>query len=154
MRDERAAVVSDRDALRTATADAPDDSRVVVEAHVPVEDSFVAYRRARGDEPGFYYETTGGSDGWGYFGVSPAAFLTVGPGEDGALDALTERIGETVVRGTARYPTPAGCSAGSPTTSPANWRTCPRTRPTTGAAARAVRRLPGRRGLARTVRGR
>ncbi|AHG03205.1 anthranilate synthase [Halobacterium sp. DL1] len=108
MRDERAAVVSDRDALRTATADAPDDSRVVVEAHVPVEDSFVAYRRARGDEPGFYYETTGGSDGWGYFGVSPAAFLTVGPGEDGALDALTERIGETVVRGDCEIPHPGG----------------------------------------------
>ncbi|WP_232701016.1 aminodeoxychorismate synthase, component I [Halobacterium wangiae] len=108
MRDGRVAVVSDRYALRAAVADAPADSRVVVEATTSVDDPFAAYRRAHGDEPGFYYETTGGSDGWGYFGVSPEAFLTVGPDEDGALDALRDQIGDTVVRGDCEIPHPGG----------------------------------------------
>jgi anthranilate synthase component 1 len=108
MGDRRAAVVSDRDGLREAVAAAPADSRVVVEAHTRADDPFVAYRRARGDDPAFYYETTGGSDGWGYFGVSPEAFLTVGPGEDGALAALRERVGSAVVRGDCEIPHPGG----------------------------------------------
>jgi anthranilate synthase component 1 len=102
------ALTTDRGAFRRAVADAPADSRAVVEARVAVEDPFSAYRRARGDDPGFHFETTGGSDGWGYFGVAPESMLTVGAGEDGALDALQSAVGEPVVRAGCEVPHPGG----------------------------------------------
>ncbi|MCG1002368.1 MULTISPECIES: aminodeoxychorismate synthase, component I [Halobacterium] len=105
---ESAAVVTERADVRTAAATAPTDARVVVEARVPVDDPFDAYRRARGDDPAFYYETTGGSDGWGYFGVAPDELLTVGAGESGALDVLADRVGATVLHGDCEVPHPGG----------------------------------------------
>jgi anthranilate synthase component 1 len=103
-----ATVVTDRHTVEDAVAAAP-DARVVVEAERPVDDPFDAYRRARGDDPGFYYETTGGSDGWGYFGVAPAEFLTVEAGESGALDLIADRVAEeTLVRGDCEIPHPGG----------------------------------------------
>ena len=109
MGEESAAVVTDPETLRDSAADAEPGARVVVEARRAVADPFDAYRRARGDEPGFYLETTGGSDGWGYFGVAPEEFLTVGPDEPGALDALADRIdSESLVRGDCDVPHPGG----------------------------------------------
>ena len=105
---ELATVVTDRTAVRAAAADAPTGARAVVEARVTVDDPFDAYRRARGDDPAFYYETTGGSDGWGYFGVAPDELLTVGAGEPGALDVLADRVGAPVVRGDCEVPHPGG----------------------------------------------
>ncbi|MFB6071815.1 MAG: aminodeoxychorismate synthase, component I [Halobacterium sp.] len=108
MREQRAAVRTDRESLRAAASDAASDARAVVVARRPDPDPFDAYRRARGDEPGFYYETTGGSDGWGYFGVDPADVVTVEAGEAGALDALEARVGVDLVRGGCEVPYPGG----------------------------------------------
>lgn len=103
-----ATVVTDRRSFEDYPATAP-DARVVVEARRTVDDPFDAYRRARGDDPGFYFETTGGSDGWGYFGTTPEEFLTVGPDEPGALDVLAERLDEELlVRGDCEIPHPGG----------------------------------------------
>jgi anthranilate synthase component 1 len=101
-------VVTDRDAVRHAASRGSPDSRLVVTAETTVQDPFDAYRRARGDDPSFYYETTGGSDGWGYFGVSPTDLLTVGADEDGALDALVDHVGAELVRGDCEIPHPGG----------------------------------------------
>jgi anthranilate synthase component 1 len=103
-----ATVVTDRRTVEDPAAAAP-DARVVVEAERSVDDPFDAYRRARGDKPSFHFETTGGSEGWGYFGVSPAEFLTVEAGESGALAALLDRVAEeSLVRGDCEIPHPGG----------------------------------------------
>ncbi|MFB6269679.1 MAG: aminodeoxychorismate synthase, component I [Halobacterium sp.] len=91
------AVVTDRSDVRDAASGAPADARIVVVGERTVTDPFDAYRCARGDDPSFYYETTGGSDGWGYFGVYPTEFLTVGPDESGALDVLDDHVGAPVL---------------------------------------------------------
>ncbi|MFC3478487.1 aminodeoxychorismate synthase, component I [Halobacterium litoreum] len=108
MSDGGSALVSDRASLRAAAADRDADARVVVAVRESVADPFDAYRRARGDGPSFYCETTGGSDGWGYFGVDPEDFLTVGPDDSGTLDALADRIGADLVRGDCDVPHPGG----------------------------------------------
>lgn len=95
--------------------EAPSDARVPVEVQVTVSDPFEAYRRARNGPGGFYLETTGGQDGWGYFGVEPIARVQVGAvatslEEHGpslaALDRLLER--ERLVRGDCDVPYPCG----------------------------------------------
>jgi len=103
-----AAVATDRSAFRAAVTDATAPARGVVEARLPVDDPFDAYRRARGDDPAFHFETTGGSDGWGYFGVSPESMLRVDAGECGALDALQAEVGSTLVRAGCEVPHPGG----------------------------------------------
>jgi len=70
-------VHTDRDRFRAVAAAAPAGARVPVERRVAVDDPFAAYRRARDGPGGFYYETTGGQSGWGYFGVDPVERLTV-----------------------------------------------------------------------------
>ncbi|WP_418284294.1 anthranilate synthase component I family protein [Halorubrum sp. DTA46] len=69
-------VHTDRDRFREAAAAAPADARVPVEFRVAVDDPFAAYRRARDGPGGFFYETTGGQPGWGYFGVDPVERVT------------------------------------------------------------------------------
>ncbi|MDH5021571.1 aminodeoxychorismate synthase, component I [Halobacterium rubrum] len=101
-------VGTDRASFRDAVADAPADARAVVEARLSVEDPFDAYRRARGSDPSFHYETTGGSDGWGYFGVAPESMLRVAAGEDGALDALQREVGTPLARAGCEVPHPGG----------------------------------------------
>ncbi|WP_336034650.1 aminodeoxychorismate synthase, component I [Halobacterium yunchengense] len=101
-------LATDRADVLTAAGEAADGARVVVEGRQPVEDPFAAYRRARGDDPSFYYETTGGSDGWGYFGVAPTALRAVGPEESGALDVLDDETGAEVVRAGCDVPHPGG----------------------------------------------
>jgi anthranilate synthase component 1 len=101
-------VATERASFRDAVADAPADARAVVEARLSVADPFDAYRRARGSDPSFHYETTGGSDGWGYFGVAPESMLRVAAGEDGALDALQHEVGTPVIRAGCDVPHPGG----------------------------------------------
>ena len=100
-------VHTDRARFREVAATAPAGARVPVELRVAVDDPFDAFRRARDGPGGFFYETTGGQSGWGYFGVDPAERLTVGAeasvrstGSDGS-DA-----GETSPTGDYRRPTP------------------------------------------------
>jgi anthranilate synthase component 1 len=103
-----AAVATDRAAFQAAVADATGPARGVVEARLPVDDPFGAYRRARGEEPAFHFETTGGSDGWGYFGVAPESMVRVDAGEGGALDALQAAVDGPLVRAGCEVPHPGG----------------------------------------------
>jgi len=97
--------VTERAAFRSVAADAPADARVPVEARVTA-DPFEAYRCARGEEPSFCFETTGGSAGWGYFGVAPASFHGA---ERDAFPTLAALVSdETLVRGDCDVPYPGG----------------------------------------------
>ncbi|MFB6085332.1 MAG: aminodeoxychorismate synthase, component I [Halodesulfurarchaeum sp.] len=91
--------------LERATA-APADARVPVVGTIDA-DPWTAYRRARGEHPSFFFETSGGRPGWGYFGVDPSDFLTVdGPG---ALDRLEAHLeGESLVETDCDVPYPGG----------------------------------------------
>ncbi|MFD1569945.1 anthranilate synthase component I family protein [Halorubrum laminariae] len=116
-------VRTDRDRFRAVAAGAPAGARVPVECRVTVSDPFAAYRRARDGPGGFFYETTGGQSGWGYFGVDPVERLTVSakavvanasPTGDyrrpsptlAALDGLVD--GESLARGDCEVPYPCG----------------------------------------------
>jgi anthranilate synthase component 1 len=120
------AVVTPRAAFRETAADAPEGARVPVEVRVVVADPFVAYRRARDGGEGVYLETTGGQEGWGYFGVDPVERLHVSSdavprdapstrgGPDAAaspslaaLDAALDA--ETLVRGATECDVPYPC---------------------------------------------
>ncbi|AHG02114.1 anthranilate synthase (plasmid) [Halostagnicola larsenii XH-48] len=99
---------------RTANA-SPSGVRIPVEVQVTVSNTFDAYRRARNDRGGFYLETTGGQDGWGYFGVEAIERLQVSADatpihEDSpslaAIDGLLQR--EELVRGDCDVPYPCG----------------------------------------------
>ncbi|WP_440769400.1 anthranilate synthase component I family protein [Natronorubrum sp. DTA28] len=114
------------DRLETDTRGTPDATthssgiRVPVELRVTVDDPFLAYRRARAPQGagGAFLETTGGQQGWGYFGVDPVDRLTVGPDAvthprtgDGsptleALEGLLER--DELARGDCDVPYPCG----------------------------------------------
>lgn len=96
------------DAFRRTADAGPDGARVPVELTLTVEDPFAAYRRARDDDPAFFYETGGGAAGWGYFGVAPTAFITVGP-DEAAIPSLVDTIAdEELARGDCDVPYPGG----------------------------------------------
>jgi len=118
-------VHTDRDRFREVAAAAPAGARVPVERRVAVGDPFAAYRRARDGPGGFFYETTGGQSGWGYFGVDPverltasgdAAIASAGADSTGdyrrpsptlaALEGLID--GEALARGDCDVPYPCG----------------------------------------------
>ena len=126
-------VHTDRTRFREVAAAAPAGARVPVELRVAVDDPFDAYRRARDGPGGFFYETTGGQAGWGYFGVDPVERLTVGAaaavrrtGSGGSADSGTSSTGDyrrptptlaalegvidtgTLVRGDCAVPYPCG----------------------------------------------
>ncbi|RQH03255.1 aminodeoxychorismate synthase, component I [Natrarchaeobius oligotrophus] len=127
MHDSR--VVTTLESFRAAARDAlenpseTDDAapsrfvRIPVEVRVPVDDPFVAYRRAReADRDGAFLETTGGQPGWGHFGVDPVERLSVGAeavarDRDGSptLGALEGLLaGERLARGDCDVPYPCG----------------------------------------------
>ncbi|MDZ5812615.1 anthranilate synthase component I family protein [Halorubrum sp. AD140] len=101
---------TDRSRFRAVAASAPAGARVPVERRVAVDDPFAAYRRARDGPGGFFYETTGGQPGWGYFGVDPVERLAVsgeavvaggieddvrdGPDEEGSDAAVSSPTGD------------------------------------------------------------
>ncbi|SFS68732.1 anthranilate synthase component I family protein [Halostagnicola kamekurae] len=113
-----------RDTVRAAEtrleggSDSPEHVRVPIEVRVPVDDPFLAYRRARDGAGGAFLETTGGQPGWGYFGVDPIDRLTVrsdavARGSDrssaptlAALEGLLEA--DRLVRGDCDVPCPCG----------------------------------------------
>jgi anthranilate synthase component 1 len=93
-------VVTTRDAFRAAASDGAPDARVPVEVRSSVADPFAAYRRAREGGGGFYLETTGGQEGWGYFATTAVDRLTVFP------DAVRRRpTGSMHTTGTSDQPT-------------------------------------------------
>lgn len=100
--------------FRSTAEAAPDGARVPVEIRVRVEDPFSAYRRARKDTGGIYFETTGKQAGWGYFGVCPAYWHEVDQpiGNEERMtsfDSLETLLdGETLVRGDCDVPYPCG----------------------------------------------
>jgi anthranilate synthase component 1 len=108
---DRPTTETTREAFLDAATDAPSTARVPTAVRVRA-DPFEAYRRARGSDPCFYYETSGGAPGWGYFGVAPTRFVSVGPDgpdEGGTLDRLTDLLdGESLVRGDCDVPYPGG----------------------------------------------
>ncbi|AQL41904.1 aminodeoxychorismate synthase, component I [Halorientalis sp. IM1011] len=115
-------VVTDGTTFRSVADGVAPGTRVPVEVRVTVQDPFTAYRRARptggtnddgtadGDSPhGVYLETTGGQSGWGYFGVDPVDWVTVGPEAGNALAALGDRLAdESLARGECDVPYPCG----------------------------------------------
>jgi anthranilate synthase component 1 len=99
-------VATDRDAFRAAADGADPDARVPVVVELEA-DPFDAYRRARGEDPSVFFETSGGQPGWGYFGVAPDAVHEV-DGE-GVLETVTDLVdGESLVRGDCEVPYPGG----------------------------------------------
>ncbi len=101
-------IVTTRESFGAAAAEGLPGVRVPVEARVTVEDPFLAYRRARGESPGSYLATTGGQEGWGYFGVDPEAVHEVGP-EGSALSELDRLVAdESLRRGDCTVPYPCG----------------------------------------------
>ena len=108
--------ITTEEAFARTAAGASAGARVPVEVRVEVADPFEAYRRARdGDADGFFYETTGGQDGWGYFGVDPVERLRVSPtaasrdGESPSMAAVDGLLGrERLARGDCDVPYPCG----------------------------------------------
>ncbi|MFW5921677.1 MAG: aminodeoxychorismate synthase, component I [Halodesulfurarchaeum sp.] len=99
-------VSTSRSEFLERAAGAPATARVPVVGSLDA-DPWAAYRRSRGSEPSFFFETSGGREGWGYFGTEPSDFLTVeGPG---ALDRLETFLdGEGLVETDCEIPYPGG----------------------------------------------
>ncbi|MDZ7850214.1 MAG: aminodeoxychorismate synthase, component I [Halodesulfurarchaeum sp.] len=99
-------VTTSRSTFLERAAGAPANARAPIVGTVEA-DPWAAYRRARGSEPSVFFETSGGREGWGYFGVDPSDFLTVdGPG---ALDRLeTYLADEDLVETDCEIPYPGG----------------------------------------------
>jgi anthranilate synthase component 1 len=101
-------VVTTREAFAAAAADAPAGARVPVEQRVTVGDPFLAYRRAREGDHSAYLATTGGQQGWGYFGVDPETVHEVGA-DGGTLEELGALVAdESLRRGDCTVPYPCG----------------------------------------------
>jgi len=95
-----------RAAFRETATGVAGGTRVPVVGSLAV-DPWTAYRRARGEDPAFFFETSGGRPGWGYFGVAPGEVLTVDG--SGALDRLAERLERvSLARGDCEVPYPGG----------------------------------------------
>jgi len=99
-------VDTSRDAFRAAASGALPGARVPVVVEIDAE-PFEAYRRARGEAPSVFFETSGGQPGWGYFGVDPGAVHEVEA--DGVLDTITDLVAsESLARGDCEIPYPGG----------------------------------------------
>ncbi|APE94753.1 aminodeoxychorismate synthase, component I [Halodesulfurarchaeum formicicum] len=99
-------VSTTRSAFAERAAGAPDGARVPIVGRLEAT-PWMAYRRARGSEPSFFFETSGGREGWGYFGVEPTEFLTVDG--QGALDRLEATLEtEALVETDCEIPYPGG----------------------------------------------
>ncbi|GAB7013582.1 aminodeoxychorismate synthase, component I [Halolamina salina] len=121
-------VITDPEQFHAVAREAPAGARVPVEIRTVVDDPFDAYRRARHERGGVFLETSGGQEGWGYFGVEPAEFLTVsgesvladhestegsdrrfGQNRSETLAALSGLLdGESLARGDCDVPYPCG----------------------------------------------
>ncbi|MFB6222178.1 MAG: aminodeoxychorismate synthase, component I [Haloarcula sp.] len=108
-------IVTDEESFVETAEAARQGARIPVEARVTVPDPFEAYRRARdSDTDGFYFETTGGQPGWGYFGVDPVEKIEVRPEAESeqrspsieAIEAVLDR--EQLARGDCAVPYPCG----------------------------------------------
>jgi anthranilate synthase component 1 len=115
-------VTTRSDFLAVAEAAGP-GTRVPVEVRIEVADPWDAYRRARTDAGGVFFETTGGQPGWGYFGTEPTARHEIRP-EEVDDDALSSDTGveagpslqqvvewvdaESLARGDCTVPYPCG----------------------------------------------
>ncbi len=100
------AMRTSRSTFLERAAGSPDGTRVPLVGTHQV-DPWAAYRRARGEEPSFFFETSGGHDGWGYFGVDPDGILSVDG--SGALDRLEQFLaGESLAETDCKIPYPGG----------------------------------------------
>jgi anthranilate synthase component 1 len=111
------------EAFERAAADADAGTRVPVEVRVEVADPWDAYRRARTDAGGVFFETTGGQPGWSYFATEPVVRHSVAADDvdDDAVDSgtgvepgpslrrLAEWVdAESLARGDCDVPYPCG----------------------------------------------
>ena len=100
------AVSTTRETFRERAASAPSGARVPLCGTISAT-PWAAYRRARGDAPSFFFETSGGREGWGYFGVEPETVLQVDGA--GALDELERALeDEELVATDCEVPYPGG----------------------------------------------
>ncbi|EFW91782.1 anthranilate synthase component I [Haladaptatus paucihalophilus DX253] len=102
-------VITRKDEFESVASGLEGDARIPVEVRITVDDPYTAYRKARFDSEGAYLETTGGQDGWGYFGIEPAYWLTKSDDEPDSFERLEELLnGERLVRGDCDVPYPCG----------------------------------------------
>mgnify|MGYP001197351748 CR=1 FL=1 len=83
-------VCTDKHNYLSVAATSPSNSRIPVEVRVVVEDPFKAYLNSREGSQSFYLETTGGTPGWGYFGIRPSAFLEINSNSSTSSSALSQ----------------------------------------------------------------
>lgn len=114
---ESPAVVTSEDTFRQLVSEANSPApRIPIEVTLGVREPFAAYCRARDQSDGFFFETSGGRDGWGYFGIDPVERVTVWPEKtslqqrDGSsLTVLSDYLdAEELVRGNCDIPYPCG----------------------------------------------
>ncbi|MFL2520985.1 MAG: anthranilate synthase component I family protein [Halobacteriales archaeon] len=105
-------VYTDKHDYLSVAATSPSSSRIPVEVRVVVDDPFKAYLNSREGSQSFYLETTGGTPGWGYFGIRPSAFLEINsdsPTSSSALSQLYDFFAkEHLVRNGCETPYPCG----------------------------------------------
>ncbi len=113
---ESPAVVTSEDTFHQLVSEAASPApRVPIEVAGRVGDPFDAYCRARNQSGGFFFETSGGREGWGYFGIEPAERVTVWPnkeprqGDGSSLAVISDYLAnEELMRGDCDIPYPCG----------------------------------------------
>ena len=99
-------VATSRETFREVARAVPSGTRVPIQTTITAE-PWTAYRRARDEEPAFFYETSGGRPGWGYFGVDPVDFVEVD--DPGSLQRIERVVAEeSLARGDCEVPYPGG----------------------------------------------
>jgi len=106
---EEISIITSLEDFRSVVTGLNGEARVPIEVRTTVDDPYLAYQRVRSESDSVFLETTGGQDGFGYFGTDPEYWVTNPNGEDGSFDQLEELLAdERLVRGDCDVPYPCG----------------------------------------------